>query len=112
VVPALGLPATDQTERSSQRIDVTASNGVPFRVIRHAPGEPRPGGGRLDLPTITIRDLRHTGPGFGPDGQFVAAYHLTDIAGLRGAGLNLYGGEPSWRWDADTVARILDWLDL
>jgi hypothetical protein len=76
-------------------LKVTAANGVPFTVVY----EPE---GRL----VTFYDSRHMQT---EHGQKVSQYRVGDILSVTG-GLNLYGGEPDWTVDADTMVTIVGWL--
>jgi len=44
-------------------------------------------------------------------GQFVSRYHVkTILEHTTGVGLDLYGGEPSWKVSGPTMDRIVKWL--
>lgn len=94
-------------------LDVTADNGVPFRVVHLPPCLPTDEKRTI----VTFYDRRHAGAGaaFTPDGQRVATYYTETLLGLdeRGSGsggLDLYGGEPSWKVDAETMRLVRSWL--
>lgn len=53
--------------------------------------------------------------GFGPMGQFVTSSYVGTLLGIDGCGsgtgaMDLMGGVPAWRIDAETAAEIRAWL--
>ncbi len=115
---------------SARVLDVTAANGVPFRVVLTPAGEtPRsgaataPGGGAAPNTeaTATFYDRRypHTEHGQFTGGHYTVRSLLgqdpeTFYAGRRigsRAGLDLHGGVAAWTLDQDTAAYVAAWLE-
>lgn len=96
---------------ASAHLDVTAANGVPFRVTIHPNGR-----NRFDSlvenhgAIVAFSDLRFVEK-FGPDGQFVSSYYTTDLLERSGYGLNLDGGIDDWTVDADTMNLVRAWVE-
>lgn len=102
-------------------LDVTADNGVPFRVVFLPDGvsQSRPAANKYLTsaePMVEFYDHRHI-KGFTPDGQFVSSYYASTLLGrdesdpLGGTGgIDLYGGERSWSVDADTMVKVRAWV--
>ena len=63
-----------------------------------------------DGPTVEFYDATQSVEKFGENGQFVAAYHLATIMGIKNQGLDLCGYEDVWKmsWAAieDTQKSI------
>lgn len=99
------------TEPIVRKLDVTAANGVEFRVVFLPDGMSvnRPAANRTasGKPLVEFYDARkdHT-----PDGQFVADYYLDTILPDSDFGLALHGGVDAWQIDGATMATIRDWL--
>lgn len=101
-------------------LDVTAANGVPFRVVYLAGGETSIyQSSDTDAPLVEFYDRRHP---FTEHGQFTGGRYYADTllgiglgAGARvgsdGRGLNLQGGEPDWTLDADTATQVVAWIE-
>lgn len=106
-------------------LDVTGSNGTPFRVLAipasvEGPNRHRAPAGR-DYATVEFYDRRYLHePEIG--GQFTGGYY--DIRTLLdlpegygngrigdGYGLTLAGGVADWTVDAQACALVADWLD-
>lgn len=94
-------------------IDVTASNGVPFRAVfvpagaalPNHPAAPPAG----DLAEVEFYDRRWD---FDGDGQFTGGrYCVCDIVDGE-AGLILHGGVDAWRIDAGAMRVVRQWLNL
>lgn len=99
-------------------LDVTARNGVPFRVVYIPAGDPNPNNEYRSRysetkSVVEFFDHRHTGPRFTPDGQFVSNYYVDMLLanGIPNHGLDLDGGIPDWTVDVDTYRKVLAWLD-
>lgn len=103
----------------TNRLDMTAANGVPFRVVFLPEGKtfgtytkwPED-----SEPMVEFYDLRYT-KNFGPDGQFVSRYHVDTILGRSEygsgvGGIDLYGGVRDWSVDDDTMAKVRAWLEV
>ncbi len=104
---------------SARILDVTAANGVPFRVVLTPVGETPPAGAvnPNTEPTATFYDRRypHT-----EHGQFTGGHYTVrsllgqDRYGRRigsRAGLDLHGGVAAWALDQDTAAYVAAWLE-
>lgn len=102
-------------------LDFTADNGVPFRARVVLPGDDygafRKGEWALKAepdakPLIEFYDQRHN---HGPHGQFVSRYYLETLQesvvqnAKSQSGLDLFGGEPSWKLDNASVAQAVEW---
>lgn len=67
---------------------------------------------RAGDPMIEFYDMRFASEftgrhSFGPRGQFVSRYHRSTLMGSDGRyGLNLYGGVPAWRIDAEAMQQV------
>ena len=90
-------------------LDVTAANGVPFRVVYGVRddihGKPLTQYGDV----VAFYDRRHKGS---PHGQFVSDYQLDTLAKRdRAYALNLYGGVADWVLDAATMNFITCWVE-
>lgn len=105
------------TNTKHLRLDVTATNGVPFRVVLLLDGKSDNfpavgkwmGGGS---PLVEFYDLRYRNVrGFTPDGQFVSRYYLEALVGRdERYGLDLQGDVPNWTIDAATMRTVAAWL--
>jgi hypothetical protein len=62
-------------------------------------------------PLVEFYDTHHTGPRFGPFGQFVSRYYLRALLDhpVR-AGLQLDGGVPAWSISPLGMAGLFVWL--
>ena len=98
-------------------LDVTAANGVPFRVVLlldglsdNYPWAPSADGTK---PVVEFYDARYRNVrGFTPDGQFVSRYYLESLVGrFDRYGLDLQGDVPDWTIDASTMRTVAAWLD-
>jgi hypothetical protein len=89
-------------------LDVTAANGVPFRVVSYEANENLSNA----EPLVKFFDQRypHTEHGQFTGGGYYLRTLLEDDARLRASGLNLHGGEPAWSIDAATYRTVSDWL--
>lgn len=57
-------------------------------------------------PIVEFYDLAH-----GEKGQFVSSYFASTLVDRNpGVGLDLYGGEPAWEIDGDTMDHIMIWV--
>jgi len=102
-------------------LDVTAANGVPFRVVLLLDGKstnfPASNRWRGKLPLVEFYDARYRNVrGFTPDGQFVSRYYLETLLSVDPGhersrrGLDLEGGVPDWTIDAITMRTVAAWL--
>jgi hypothetical protein len=109
------------TNSKHPSLDVTAANGVPFRVVLLPDGKsdnfPYSGSWRSTEPLVEFYDARYRNVrGFTPDGQFISRYYLETLL-TRGAcrgegyGLDLQGDVPNWTIDATTMRTVAIWLD-
>jgi hypothetical protein len=107
-------------------LDVTGTNGTPFRVLaipasEQGPNKHRAPAGRSH-PIVEFYDRRYPHePEIG--GQFTGGYYdlrtLLDLPGGYGHGrigadgrsLSLYGGEPAWTLDAEACELVAVWLE-
>jgi hypothetical protein len=96
---------------SADHITITATSGVRFNVRILTEGDAYGASGALiweheDRPGVEFYDARHP---FTPLGQFVSRYFVDDILDST-AGLDLYGGEPSWKIDPAAMYVVRRWL--
>jgi hypothetical protein len=101
-------------------LDVTADNGVPFRVLaipRHAEGPNRhrvPAG--RDHAIVEFYDRRFLIDG--EHGQFTGGYYDVDTLlgrdeyGRASGGLSLHGGVPTWTVDEASMFLVRAWLTM
>jgi len=108
-------------------LDVTATNGVPFRVVLLLDGKsvnfPSTNPLLGTEPMVEFYDARYRNVrGFTPDGQFISRYYLETLLGrdehqplgagkIRRYGLDLPGDVPNWTIDAATMRLVVAWLD-
>lgn len=100
----------------SKILELTAANGVPFRVVYYSPGEtgPYPHAASATKELVEFYDGRyqHT-----KHGQFVSRYYLSTLLGRDPyssrvtGGLSLCGGEASWQLDAASMQLVVAWLE-
>jgi hypothetical protein len=117
------------TNAKHPSLDVTAANGVPFRVVLLLDGKsvnfPAASAKFTSLwgtePLVEFYDARYRNVrGFTPDGQFVSRYYLETLLGRdeqplsagksRRYGLDLQGDVPNWTIDATTMRTVGRWL--
>ena len=104
------------TNAKHPSLDVTAANGVPFRVVLLLDGKSDnfPAVGRYYEagPLVEFYDARYRNVrGFTPDGQFVSRYYLESLVGRdRRYGLDLQGDVSDWTIDASTMLSVILWL--
>lgn len=99
---------------SMHRMDITASNGVPFAVVLGTEGEsPNPHRSTPGKARVEFFDARHPFDAIhiGERGQFTGgAYYLSTLAAKpRGEGLSLDGGIPAWTVDGASMDAVLVW---
>lgn len=96
------------------RLDVTAANGVPFRVVLWADGTcgNNPHRSYDGKPLVDFYDAScdFSEHGHGDDGQFVAGYFLSTLEKRPPMGLNLMDHEADWSIDAATMTLVMAWL--
>jgi hypothetical protein len=102
---------TEMNTTKPAALNVTAANGIEFRIVYLADGQSvnRPAANKYNtkgLPLVEVYDVRypHT-----PDGQFIADY-FRDTFMEGEAGIDLAGGVADWKLDAGTMATVRDWL--
>lgn len=97
-----------------KRIDITGIQGTPMRVLLVPAEEVRPNHpdakpAKEGLVEFYDGRYSHT-----PDGQFITCYYASTLkdsnAGIPIGGLDLHGGEPSWKIDGRTMRLVLDWI--
>lgn len=92
-------------------MDVTAANGVPFRVLVHPSPHPYRGILPQDHLVVEFYDRRWD---FSPAGygQFTGARYMIETLRERGTdrGLDLVGYVPDWKIDKVTWSMIHQWL--
>jgi len=102
------------TNSKHPALDVTATNGVPFRVVLLLDGKSDnfPAASEQTEPQVEFYDLRYRNVrGFTPDGQFVSRYYLETLVGRdRRYGLDLQGDVSDWTIDASTMVSVILWL--
>lgn len=87
-----------------QILDITADNGIPFRVVYgHRTFR---NGTKSTVKVVAFYDRRHPHTEYG---QFIGDYDITTICNHMG-GLDLYGGEPDWTMDDDSMRVVKTWL--
>jgi hypothetical protein len=106
--------------------DFTAASGVPFRarIVRRGQSYGKTGSLVAKEDMVFFFDTRYPDhpPMIGNDyedrekternGQHIANYSVSTLrTRLPGSDLNLYGGEPDWRIDADTMDSVMGWMD-
>jgi len=112
-VLARGADANMGEAMDYSRIDITAANGVPFRIIHIPAGMRSPNRAQRDGygAIIEFYDARYMGERFSPDGQFVSSYSSDTIADVA-SGLCLDMGVPDWQIDAEAMRVVAAWLAL
>lgn len=92
-------------------IPVTAANGVTFNVRVVQRGE-RYGATNSMTATQTLVEFYDQRYPHTVLGQFITRYHLTTLLDdhPRERGLDLHGGEPSWKIDANALRLVQAWL--
>lgn len=104
----------------AQTLRINASHGVPFLVrivnvgdkygrdfcLTYSEGE-RGEEFRDADPLVEFYDARYPHTEYG---QFVSRYYRSTLLEGPVSGLNLHGGIPAWRVDADSMANIRSWL--
>jgi len=104
------------TNSKHPSLDVTATNGVPFRVVLLLDGKsvnfPSTNPLLGTEPMVEFYDARYRNVrGFTPDGQFVSRYYLESLVGRdRRYGLDLQGDVSDWTIDASTMLSVILWL--
>ena len=97
-----------------KRIDITGVQGTPMRALLVPAEEVRPNSpyakpDKEDLVEFYDGRYPHT-----PDGQFITCYYTSTLlgshAGIPVGGLDLHGGEPSWKLDGRAMKLVLDWI--
>ena len=109
------------TNTKHLRLDVTATNGVPFRVLLLLDGKsdnfPAASSKMTSLwgiePLVEFYDARYRNVrGFTPDGQFISRYYPESLVGrFDRYGLDLQGDVPDWTIDDSTMRVVAAWLD-
>jgi len=101
------------TNSKHPSLDVTAANGVPFRVVLLLDGKSDnlPAVDSVS-PLVEFYDARYRNVrGFTPDGQFISRYYLeTLVVRSFQYGLDLQGDVPNWTIDAITMHSVVAWL--
>jgi hypothetical protein len=60
-------------------------------------------------PLVEFYDTRYPHTEFG---QFISRYNIETLLAIEpNGGLNLYGGVPDWKIDAQTMNKITSWLE-
>lgn len=98
-------------------LDVITEAGVPFRVVVGRRHVLHSGWTSVNV-VVAFYDRRYAGERFEAHGQFVSDYAPDTLLGLdpwdrgdrKGLGLDLWGGEPSWRIDGATMDLVRAWL--
>lgn len=104
------------TNTKHLHLDVTATNGVPFRVVLLLDGKsinyPAASSADGTEPVVEFYDLRYRNVrGFTSDGQFVSRYNLSSLDGRdERYGLDLQGDVSDWTIDAATMRTVTAWL--
>lgn len=88
-------------------MDFIAANGVPFRVV-YGVRQYR-GGGDSTYPVVSFYDRRFP---MDAHGQFVSDYMSEDIMSHGAYGLDLYGGENSWKINDGDMQEVKRWLNF
>ncbi|GAB2733374.1 hypothetical protein [Nocardioides pakistanensis] len=111
------------TQKILDTRDFTAANGIPFRarIVRRGQQWGRDGSLVAQDDLVMFFDARYPdmAPMIGnPDedgernGQHVSNYHARTLREHPGgAGIDLHGGEPSWKIDGRTFGEVLAWIE-
>ena len=95
-----------------KRIDITGVQGTPMRALLVPADEVRPNHPDATPAKEALVEFYDGRYPHTPDGQFITCYYISTLINNTPTvgGLDLHGGEPSWKIDGRTMRLVLDWI--